>query len=336
MSIISKYELKNLKMKNRLVLPPMCMYSSENGFINEFHKTHYGSYALGQVGLIIIEATGVTENGRITDDDLGIWDNKYIEGLKEVVDFSHKYKSEIGIQLAHAGRKSETKNLIHFAPSSISYSDKYDTPKEMTEEDIFNIKMAFKEGARRALEAGFDLIEIHGAHGYLIHQFLSPITNKRTDKYGGNLKNRVRFLKEILKEIKKVWPENKTISLRVSASDYKEDGININMMVDIINEVKDYIDIVHVSSGGLVNAKIKVYPGYQVEFSEIIKNFCNMPTIAVGLLEEYDLGNYLIENNKCDLVAVGRGLLRNPNLFMNYVYEKKLDYKYLKQYERGF
>lgn len=336
MSLITNYKLKNLKLKNRMVLPPMCMYSAKNGYVNEFHKVHYGSFALGQVGLIILEATGITENGRITDDDLGIWDDRYITGLRELVEFSHSYGSEIGIQLAHAGRKSRTTNLVHHGPSSITFDESYELPKEMDENDIENTIKAFGDGARRSLEAGFDMVEIHGAHGYLVHQFLSPITNRRKDKYGGSLKNRTRFLKEILKEVRRNWPDDKVISLRVSASDYKEDGIDVNMMVEIIEEVKDYIDIVHVSSGGLVDADIKVYPGYQVKFSEIIRRKCNIPTIAVGLLENYDLANYLVEDEKCDLVAIGRGLLRNPNLFMNYIYENNLDYDYLKQYERGF
>ncbi|WP_100065193.1 NADPH dehydrogenase NamA [Miniphocaeibacter massiliensis] len=336
MSIISEYKLKDMKLKNRLVLPPMCMYSSEKGYVNEFYKAHYGSFALGQVGLIIIEATGVTENGRITDDDLGIWNEKFVDGLKNLVDFSHKYGSACGIQLAHAGRKSRVKNLEHYAPSKIDFKDTYNIPKEMSLKEIEYVVSSFGKSAKYANLAGMDIIEIHAAHGYLIHQFLSPITNKRKDNYGGELKNRILFLKMILEEVKKYWPKNKPISLRVSASDYIEDGIDIHMMVKIINEIKEYIDIVHVSSGGLIETDIDVYPGYQVEFSNIIKKECDIPTIAVGLLEDYNLSEYILKNEKCDLVAVGRGLLRNPKLLMEYVDKNKLKYNCLTQYERAY
>ncbi|HHX68748.1 MAG: NADH:flavin oxidoreductase/NADH oxidase [Miniphocaeibacter sp.] len=336
MSLLSEYRIKNLDLKNRVVLPPMCMYSAENGFVNEFHKVHYGSFALGQVGLIILEATGVMANGRITDDDLGIYSDEYIDGLKSIVNFSHRFGSKVGIQLAHAGRKSETKNLIHFAPSAIKFNEEYTLPKEMDKEDIKKVIKSFGEASKRALEADFDLIEIHGAHGYLIHEFLSPITNKREDEYGGNLKNRTRLLKEILKEVKKYWAEDRTISLRISASDYLSQGIDINMIIDILLEVKEYIDIVHVSSGGLVPVDIKVYGGYQAGFAEEIKKALNMPVIAVGLLEDYNLANYLIEQDKCDLVAIGRGLLRNSNLVMEFAKNNKIDIDYLKQFERAY
>lgn len=318
-------------------MPPMCMYSSdEDGMVKDFHEVHYISRALGGVGLIILEATGVVPNGRISSGDLGIWSDDHIPGLKSLVDKAKVYGSKMAIQLAHAGRKCESTDEYIVAPSPIRFNDKYRIPRELKKDEIKEIVLAFREAARRADEAGFDTIEIHGAHGYLIHEFLSPITNKRTDEYGGTTENRTRFLKEILASIKEVWPKEKPILLRVSADDYVEGGINKEEMVKIINEVKDYIDMVHVSTGGLISVKFDIFPGYQVSHSETIKKECNMPTIAVGLINEYDQVEEILYNNRADLVAIGRGLLRDPHFVLNMAYENKLDIKYPQQYERGY
>ncbi|MBK1810563.1 NADPH dehydrogenase NamA [Clostridium sp. YIM B02505] len=337
MNIFSNYDLKNLTLKNKIVMPPMCMYSAEaDGKANDFHYTHYMTRAIGGVGLIIVEATGITENGRISDNDLGIWDDSHIDGLKTIVEGVKKYGSKIAIQLNHAGRKYAGNFSETVAPSKIAFDKDSILPRALTKNDIKEIITKFREAAQRADKAGFDAIEIHGAHGYLIHQFLSPLSNLRADEYGGSVKNRTKFLKEILLAIKEVWPENKAISLRVSSDDYTEGGITLDDMLEVINEVKDYIDIVHVSTGGLVPAKIAVYPGYQVNYSNAIRSKCNIPTIAVGLITNLNMGEEIISNGRADLVAIGRELLRNPYLALNKASEEHLDIDYPKQYLRAF
>lgn len=318
-------------------MPPMCMYSSdEEAFVKDFHEVHYISRAIGGVGLIIVEATGVIPNGRITSNDLGIWSDEHIPGLKALVDKTKSHGAKMAIQLAHAGRKCISNDEYIVAPSPIRFSEEYRVPKELTIPEIKDIVLHFREAARRADEAGFHAIEIHGAHGYLIHEFLSPLTNKRTDEYGGSLENRTRFLKEILSSVKEVWPDEKPILLRVSADDYMDGGINKDEMVKIINEVKSNIDMVHVSTGGLVSVKFDIFPGYQVKHSETIRKECGIPTIAVGLINEYNQIEEILYNNRADLVAVGRGLLRDPQFVLNMAYYHKLNIKYPKQYERGY
>lgn len=337
MNSLTEFHLKDMTLKNRIVMPPMCMYSAgEDGMVTDFHETHYLSRAVGGVGLIIIEATGVTPNGRISSNDLGIWSDDHIEGLKKIVDKSRAYGAKMGIQLAHAGRKCDSNDEFIVAPSSIRFSDEYKIPRELDKEGINKVIYEFKEAARRANEAGFDIIEIHGAHGYLVNEFLSPLSNKRTDEYGGSRENRVRFLKEILSAIKEVWPKDKPIALRVSADDYTEGGIDKSEMVEIINLVKSDIDIVHVSTGGVVRARMETYPGYQVIHAETIKKECNIPTIAVGLISNYDHIEEIISNNRADLVALGRALLRNPYHTLNMAYHKGVKDIYPEQYERGF
>lgn len=318
-------------------MPPMCMYSSDKqGLVKDFHKIHYAARALGGVGLIIVEATAVVPNGRITSKDLGIWSEDHVSGLKSLVEKIKSNGSLAAIQLAHAGRKCMSDDPYVVAPSPIRFSEEYRVPRELSVKEIKELVLAFKDAARRSNEAGFDAIEIHAAHGYLVHEFLSPLSNRRTDEYGGNLENRCRFLKEILEAIKEVWPMNKAILLRVSADDYTEGGINKEEIVKIINEVKNNIDIVDVSSGGLVGAKFPIFPGYQVSYAEAIRRECGLPTIAVGLINEYDHIEEILSNHRADLVAIGRGLLRDPHLVLNMAYDKNLDIKYPSPYERGF
>lgn len=311
----------------------MCMYSSDDqGMVQDFHRLHYGARALGGVGLIILEATAVVPNGRISSRDLGIWDDSHIEGLKSIVDNVKPHGAQIGIQLAHAGRKCESDDEYIVAPSPIPYSDDYRWPKKLSKEDIDEIVNQFKAAAERAEKAGFDLIEIHGAHGYLISEFLSPLSNKREDEYGGSRENRTRFLKEILAAIKIVWPEEKPISLRVSADDYVKNGMDKEEMAKIIDLVKDDVDVIHVSSGGVVSANIDAYPGYQVKHSQYIKEKCNVSTIAVGLITEYSHIEEIIGNNRADLVALGRELLRDPFFPLHMAYENNLELDFPIQY----
>lgn len=331
------YLIKDMTLRNKIVMPPMCMYSSDDsGKVKDFHFAHYVNRAIGGVGLIIVEATAVVPNGRITQRDLGIWGNSHFVGLKRVVDVCHDYGSKIGIQLAHAGRKSEVKNEPIVAPSPIRFNENYPVPKELTPEEIRDLVNKFKESAHRAREIGFDTIEIHAAHGYLIHEFLSPLTNKREDIYGGTFENRARFLVEILMGIREVWPKDRPILLRVSASDYKDGGIDINEMIKIINLIKEYVDVIHVSSGGLEPVHIKTYPGYQLCFAEAIKKECNIPTIAVGLISSLEQVEEILNNNRADLVALGRELLRNPYWVLNYSHQNNTSVEIPEQYKRAF
>lgn len=337
MKTFEQYAIKDMTCRNRIVMPPMCMYSSDNnGKVKDFHFAHYVSRAIGGVGLIIMEATAVAPNGRISQRDLGIWGDGHFVGLKRVVDVCHENGARIAIQLAHAGRKSEVKDEAIVAPSSIRFSEDYQIPEELSINRIKDIVNKFKEAALRALRIGFDAIEIHGAHGYLIHEFLSPLTNKRKDNYGGSLENRVRFLKEVLEGVREVWPEDKPIILRVSASDYKVGGIDVDEMVEIVNYIKSCVDIVHVSSGGLVTAPIKLYPGYQVGFAERIKKECEVPTIAVGLITKLEHVEEILGSGRSDLVALGRELLRDPYWVLNSARDYNLELEWPVQYERAF
>lgn len=335
--IFSNYKLKNLELKNRVVMAPMCMDSADDkGNANSWHYLHYSSRAVGGTGLIILEATAVESNGRITDKDLGIWDDSHIKGLKSIVEECKRYGSKVGIQLAHAGRKCEVTSEDIIAPSSIAFNEKYKKPREMSIEDIKEVINAFREGARRAKEAGFDVIEIHGAHGYLINEFMSPLTNKRNDEYGGSVENRGRFLKEVVEAVREVWTEELPLILRVSAEEYAEGGNKSEDIAEIINFAKNAgIDMVDVSSGGVVEAKINTYPGYQIRFAETIKTMTNLPVIGGGLITSSSLAEEIVQNNRADLVYLGRELLRNPYWSFNAAKELQDDIEWPVQYLRS-
>jgi NADPH2 dehydrogenase len=307
------------------------MYSAdEKGYSNEFHIVHYGSRAIGGVGLIIVEATGILPDGRISVNDLGIWDDSHIEGLKKIVNVIHLNGAFAAIQINHAGRKARVDQPI--APSSISYGGDYMTPKEMTKNDIKEVIKAFKDAANRANKAGFDMLEIHGAHGYLIYQFLSPISNKREDEY----KDGKLFLKEVFEAVTSVWPKNKALCLRVSATDYVEGGATPKLIADAINYVKHLgLDIIDVSSGGNVLVKINAYSGYQISLAKEIKDYTNLPVIGGGLITDLRLADYAVSSNHMDLVYLGRVLLRDPYLVINQANELGIELEYPKQYIRG-
>jgi len=337
MKAFEVFKIKDMELRNRIVMPPMCMYSSDDsGVVKDFHRMHYGARAFGGAGLVIQEATAVESRGRISDKDLGIWSDEHIDGLKELVDIVKGYGAASGIQLAHAGRKCAVSDEDIIGPSSLAYDDQYALPREMTLNDIKEVVLSFKKAAERALKSGYDLIEIHGAHGYLIHEFLSPLTNKRSDQYGGSLQNRVRLLSEVIDAVKEVWPETKPLILRVSASDYTEGGIDADMICEIVELVKDRLDMIHVSSGGLVPAEMELYPGYQVRFAENIKKDCNIPTIAVGLIDDLQMVEFILGSKKADLVALGREILRNPNWVLNNLHKQGIKYRYPEQYFRAY
>lgn len=330
--------LKNLTLKNRIVMAPMCMYSSDDdGFVKEFHKVHYGARALGGTGLIILEATAVEKRGRISSEDLGIWSDEHIQPLKELVDLIHQSGAKAGIQLGHAGRKCSVISEAIVSSSDVAFSEDYQKPEKMSQGTINKVIKAFGDGARRSEEAGFDTIEIHGAHGYLINQFLSPLSNLREDEYGGSLKNRTRFLKEVMEEIHQHWPSNKPVILRVSAEDYKEDGNHPKDLARMINMVKELgLDLINVSSGGAVLAKIKPYPGYQLHFAEAIRNITKLPVMAGGMITRGEMAEEVLQNNRADYIYLGRELLRNPHWPHDAAIVLRDEIEPAKQYERAY
>jgi len=335
MKIFDEYQIRNLTLKNRIVMPPMCMYMSKDGIVNQDHIVHYAARAVGGVGLIVVEATAVSPEGRIEPQDLGVWNDEQGDSFMPLVSQCHRYGSKIALQIAHAGRKSfDAKTRV--APSRVAYNNDYSDIHELSKEEIMQKVGNFRDAALRAVRAGFDMIEVHAAHGYLVHEFLSPVTNKRTDEFGDSLKNRVRFLRLILEAVREIVPPDFPVGIRVSASDYTEGGVNIHEMVRIVDQVKDCIDIVHVSSGGLTESPVRSYPGYQVEFSRIIKEQCGVPAITVGLISNPDLVDEILENGRADLVALGRALLRDPYWVLNAAHRYGKDDMIPKFYERGF
>lgn len=334
--LFEPYKLKNVELKNRIVMAPMCMYSShhEDGKVENWHRTHYTSRAVGGVGLIILEATAVTPQGRISPQDLGIWNDEQIEGLKELVDLMKEQGAKTGIQLAHAGRKAVLEGDI-LAPSALPFNDEMKTPVEMTADDVKETVTAFIKGAERAKKAGFDVIEIHGAHGYLINEFLSPLSNKRTDEYGGSAENRYRFLREIIDGIQQVW--DGPLLVRVSAKDYNDEGLDVEDYVVFAQWMKEQgVDLIDVSSGALVPARIPVFPGYQVKLAETIKNGADIDTGAVGLITTGIQAEEILQNERADVVLLARELLRDPYWPRTAAKELGVEIEAPKQYERGW
>lgn len=334
--LFSPYTIKNITLKNRIVMSPMCMYScfDEDGIVQNWHKTHYTSRAVGGVGLIIVEATAVTEQGRISPNDLGIWSDEHVSGLSELVSLIKEHGAKTGIQIAHAGRKAELKQEI-IAPSAIAFNDRYQTPKEMTKEDIQETVIAFQKGAERAKKAGFEVIELHGAHGYLLNQFLSPISNKRTDEYGGSAENRYRIVKETITAVKEVW--DGPLFIRISANDYLEGGMTPEQYIEIVKWMKeDGVDLIDVSSGAVAPAHIHAFPGYQVPFSETIKHDAEIATGTVGLITSSIQAEEILQNDRADLVFLARELLRNPYWPRTAAQELNTEITPPVQYERGW
>ncbi|MDW4527251.1 NADPH dehydrogenase NamA [Rossellomorea marisflavi] len=334
--LFQPYTIKNVELKNRIVMAPMCMYSSHNedGKIENWHRTHYTSRAVGGAGLIIQEATAVTPQGRISPQDLGIWSDDHLDGLTELVTLMKEQGAKTGIQLAHAGRKAVLEGDI-LAPSAIAFNDDMKTPVAMTIEQINETVTAFIHGAERARKAGFDVIEIHGAHGYLVNEFLSPLSNRREDEYGGSAENRYRFLKEIIDGVKTVW--DGPLFVRVSAKDYHEDGLDVDDYIIFSKWMKEQgVDLIDVSSGAVVPARIPVFPGYQVKPAERIKHEADIDTGAVGLITSGLQAEEILQNERADLILLGRELLRDP--YWPRTAAKELGHEITPpvQYERGW
>ncbi len=334
--LFSSYKLQDITLKNRLVMSPMCMYSvdKEDGIATDFHLTHYMSRAAGGIGLVILEATAVQEVGRISTKDLGLWNDEQIPALKRITDGIHYHGAKAGIQLAHAGRKAELPGKI-VAPSAIAFSEKYSEPNALTLEEIKEVVEDFKRAAYRAAEAGFDVIELHAAHGYLLHEFLSPITNRREDAYGGPAGNRYRIVSEIIKAVREVW--DGPVIVRVSATDYAHGGLKPEDYVPFAKWMKaDGVDLVDVSSGGLVPVAPSSYPGYQVPFAELIRRDAGIATGALGLITNGTQAEEILCNDRADLIIIGRELLRNPYFTREAAIELGETIDGPKQYSRGW
>jgi len=326
--------INDLSIKNRLVMPPMCMYSAKEGHVSDFHVTHYGARAIGGVGLIIVEATGVASCGRITDDCLGIYEDSHTEGLARIASVIKTYGAAAAIQLGHAGRKCTAGVPEILAPSAIAYDGKYKVPREMGQADIESVVQEFKSAAGRAAQAGFDMVEIHGAHGYLLSTFLSPLSNKRVDEYGGSHENRARLVGKVVKAVKEVFPG--PVCLRVSSEDFLPEGNRPADIAMMINSVKAHgIDIVDVSAASVAPAKFPVYPGYQVKFAEEIRELTSLPVMTGGLLTSPFQMEEIVANGRADMVYVGRELLRNPQFPLWAAKKLGVDQVWPKQYERA-
>ena len=326
--LFSPLQLRSVTLPNRIGVSPMCQYSSHDGFANDWHLVHLGSRAQGGAGLVIIEASAVLPEGRITPADMGIWKNEHIPMLQRIARFLQSQGAYAGIQLAHAGRKAsmtapftgerllqpEEGGWTTVAPSALPFSDKYSTPQALDIAGISQIIEAFVAAAGRAHTAGFDFLEIHAAHGYLLHEFLSPLSNQRTDEYGGSFENRVRLVLEVTKAVRTAWPDDLPLAVRISASDWVEGGWTIDDSVQLATLLRDLgVDLIDCSSGGNVpNAKIPEAPGYQVPFAARIKKEAGIATAAVGMITQPTQANRIIEEGEADLVLLAREMLRDP------------------------
>lgn len=350
--LFSPLTIKKITLKNRIVISPMCQYSAIDGFANDWHLVHLGSRASGGVGLIIQEATAVSPEARISPSDLGIWKDEHIEKLKTINQFIVSQNSVPGIQLAHAGRKAsvsvpwEGNKKLDFAQggwqtvssSAIPYHDDEPfLPEALDQNGLQKVISDFKAATKRAVQAGYQVMEVHGAHGYLLHQFLSPLTNNRTDEYGGSFENRIRFTLEIVEAVQSEWPLDLPLFVRISATDWAEGGWNPEESVQLSKILKEKgVDLIDVSSGGLVSyQKIPVGPGYQVNFAAKIRKEVNIATGAVGLITEAKQAETILKNAQADLVLFARESLRNPNLPLDFAKELNDDIQWPKQYERA-
>jgi len=349
--LFSPLIIRGTEFRNRIAVSPMCMYSAEEGFSNNWHLVHVGSRAVGGAGLILMEATAVSPEGRISPGDLGIWKDAHIEGLKEIVDFVTSQGAVAGIQLAHAGRKAssaspwqggatltpEEGGWLTVAPSALPFHKNGTDPKALELDEIHKVVQDFTKAAERALRAGYQVVEIHAAHGYLLHQFLSPLSNQRNDEYGGSFVNRTRLLREITEAVRKVWPEELPLFVRISATDWAEGGWTAEDSVALAELLKQFgVDLIDCSSGGLVPyAEIPVEKGYQVQFAERIRAEADILTGAVGLITEAREAEEILREGKADLIFLAREFLRNPYFPLQAAQELGVDVKWHPQYERG-
>jgi 2,4-dienoyl-CoA reductase-like NADH-dependent reductase (Old Yellow Enzyme family) len=352
MTLFAPLQLRELQLKNRIAVSPMCEYSARDGHPGPWHLVHLGSRAVGGAALVMTEATAVQAIGRISPEDTGIYLDAHIESWKPIVDFVREQGAIPGMQLAHAGRKGSTAapwlggskvplnkgGWVPVAPSAVAFDTNYPDPKELTIGEIDQIVEDFRAAARRALAAGFQVVEIHSAHGYLAHEFLSPLSNLRTDEYGGGPENRVRFPLRIAQAVREIWPAKWPVFVRLSATDWKEGGWDLAQSIELCKRLKALdIDLVDVSSGGLVpGVKIPVGPGYQVKFAEAIRREAGIATGAVGMLTDPAQAETILYTEQADLVFLARELLRDPYWPRRAAQELGVKLKGPVQYERAW
>ncbi|HUW88674.1 MAG TPA: NADH:flavin oxidoreductase/NADH oxidase [Candidatus Paceibacterota bacterium] len=349
-SLFQKIKIRDLTIENRVWVSPMCQYSATNGIVGQWHEIHLGALATGGAGLIFVEATGVVPEGRISIGCPGIWSDKHAEAFRPAVEFAHSMNRTIGIQLAHAGRKGSTMrpwddHLIAdkseggwqtVSASPLAFHG-MSAPRELSSYEISELTDAFVQGAKRAIEVGFDVIELHAAHGYLFHQFLSPLTNLRVDEYGGDFDDRTRFLREVTEKVRASIPTGVPLFVRISASDWVEGGWDIEQSISLSKELRKLgVDLIDVSSGGLVHdAKIPFGPNYQVPFAAAIKEKAEILTSAVGLITEAEQAQEIIDSGKADAVMLAREMLRNPRWPLNAAEQLGVHVGWPDQYRRA-
>ncbi len=329
MRLFSELKIRELTFRNRIAVSPMCEYSSEDGFANDWHLVHLGSRAVGGAAIVFTEATAVSPEGRISPQDLGIWKDAHIDMLGRITRFLREQGAAPGVQLAHAGRKASTRRpwelpagelpaseggWIALAPSAIPFAANYPMPQALDRQGIEKVVADFAAAATRALEAGFRIVEIHAAHGYLIHEFLSPLSNRRTDLYGGSFENRTRILREVIAAVRRVWPEKYPLFVRISASDWVEGGWDAEQSVELAKQIGPLgVDLIDCSSGGnTAAAQIPLTPGYQVPFAEAVRNRAGILTGAVGLITSGEQAEAIISGGSADLIFLAREFLRDP------------------------
>lgn len=349
--LFSPLAIKSIVLKNRIAISPMCQYSATDGFANDWHLVHLGSRASGGAGLIIQEATAVSPEARISPQDLGLWKDEQIEKMQQINRFIVSQNAVPGIQLAHAGRKASVsapwngnKKLDEsqggwetVAPSAIGYHSNEKAPIALDKIGIQKVISDFKSATKRVVQAGYQVLEIHGAHGYLLHQFLSPLSNFRTDEYGGSFENRIRLTLEVVDAVQSEWPKDLPLFVRISATDWADGGWNVEESVALTKILKQKgVDLIDASSGGLVShQKIPLGPNYQVPFAEKIKKETGILTGAVGLITQAIQAEEIIAGGKADLVLFARESLRNPNLGLTFAHELQATIQWPKQYERA-
>jgi 2,4-dienoyl-CoA reductase-like NADH-dependent reductase (Old Yellow Enzyme family) len=344
--------LRGVTFRNRIVVSPMCQYSSEDGFANDWHLVHLGARAVGGAALVMTEAAAVTPEGRISPSDLGLWKDAHIETLARIVDFLHRQGAAAGTQLAHAGRKASTAppwlggapvDEAHggrrpvLAPSALPFAPGHPQPRAMAAEDIAAVVAAFAAAAGRALAAGFDVIEVHAAHGYLLHEFLSPLANRRSDRYGGSFDNRIRLLCETCAVVRQVWPEDKSLFVRLSVTDWRDDGWHLEDSIALARRLKHLaVDLIDCSSGGIVpDVRIPAGPGYQAGFAERIRREAGIATCAVGMITAPAQADTIVRTGQADLVMMAREFLRQPYWPLRAARKLGRDIPWPKQYERA-
>lgn len=344
-------KIREINLKNRIVVSPMCQYSSEDGFANDWHLVHLGSRAVGGAALVFTEATAVIPEGRISPDDLGIWKDEHIPYLKKITTFIKEHGSVSGIQLAHAGRKAshaspwKGRKPVYkdqggwqvVAPSAVPFQEGDLMPHELSIPEIQNLIETFKDAVERSLAAGFQLIEIHAAHGYLFHEFLSPISNRRKDQYGGSFENRARFLLEVIRATREIIPAGMPLFVRISAVEWVPEGWSIEDSISLAKKLKDAgVDVIDCSSGGNAwHQKIQAEPGYQVPFAAAIKKNADILTGAVGLITTAQQAEDILQNQQADLILLAREMLRQPYFPLHAARELQADVKWPNQYERA-